>query len=163
MSTRLAWLRFVLACLLFAGWIGWLGFLAATRRNPVVLSRPQLLVSDVDVVAEVDDPDRPVVVHKVLVSRAGLAFAAGDTLTVTNLKDCRRQRRSREEQAADVPKDWTGPGLYLLPLRARKNAPDTFEVVVVPPSPGYPREDIPTPRIYPATPEVLAEYEQVAR
>jgi len=38
---------------LFLAWISWLAYLAATTTHPLVLSRPQFLVTDLDVIAEV--------------------------------------------------------------------------------------------------------------
>ncbi len=40
--------RLILAAALFVAWIGMLAILAATTTRPVVLSRPQFLVSDFD-------------------------------------------------------------------------------------------------------------------
>jgi hypothetical protein len=154
--------RFVLALGLFAGWVGWLGYLAATKARPVVLSRPQLMVSDADVLAEVSALDVPVVVKEVLHSK-GVGLAVGDSLDVPNLKACRRLPRGNEK-VEDVPLDWTGPGTYLLPL---KKTDDGFAVVDVPPSPGYPPEGAREkgfvrgfPRIYRVDDDLLARYRE---
>jgi hypothetical protein len=158
--------RFALACLLFAGWLGYLIFLAFTSTRPVVLSRPQMLVSQLDVVAKIDNLDQPVVeVEQVLsVARGVKAPAKGQSITVNNLKDCKRVARE-DEDANDVPLDWTGPGLYLLPLDPDKG--DSYKVVVVPSSPGFPvshrkvTPPKPTPRLYPATEDALRQYRQI--
>src|SRR5258708_5665638 len=47
----------ILAAVLFAGWMIYLLQLALTHRVAVVVSRPQLLVTDVIVVAEIERPD----------------------------------------------------------------------------------------------------------
>jgi hypothetical protein len=151
--------RFLMACCLFAGWMGYLVYLAATAGKPVVLSRPQLLVSKLDVLARIDSPDEPVVVEEVLLRAEGVeAPDAGDELTIANLRQCKRLPHA-EEDPEKVPLDWTGPGVYLLPLQP---TPDgrRFVVAEVPPSPGYPPPAFPrgTPRIYRATDEVMREY-----
>ena len=43
---RLAVVRLAVAAALFAGWVGWLTYLAATASRPVVLSRPQVLAAE---------------------------------------------------------------------------------------------------------------------
>src|SRR5438128_1430645 len=55
-------LRLIAVALVFAAWIGYLVYLVATRPvtadgAPLVLSRPQILVSELDVIAEVDATD----------------------------------------------------------------------------------------------------------
>src|SRR5437870_5516115 len=113
---RFAVLRLVLASVLFAGWIGWLVYLAATKSRPIVLSRPQLLVSDLDVIAQVDDPTQKVVIEEVYAWRGQEdPPAVGATLDVANLDKCHRVPRD-DESDNDVPRDWRGPGLYILPL-----------------------------------------------
>ncbi len=154
--------RFVLPCCLFAGWIGWLGWMAATTKQ-TVLSRPQLLVSEMDVVAEVAALDQPIVVKEVLAGAArDAAVVSGASLRVGNLAECKRLPREGED-ADDVPLDWTGPGLYLLPLRATTNG-QTYLVAETPPSPGYPPRGSGSkgsPRIYHATSDVLRQYAEI--
>jgi hypothetical protein len=159
---RVAVLRFGVAALLFASWIGFLGYLALTKSKPVVLSRPQLLISEADVVAEVDDPRKPVLVKEVLSSQVEKAIEPGDRIQVGNLEACRRPLR-KGETLEDVPGDWTGPGQYLMPLRKVKNnnPRPQYEVVVIPASPGFGGHEVPTPRIYPANDETLREYRQI--
>ena len=59
-----------LTMVMFLLWIGFLAFLAATTRQPVVLSRPQLLVSNVVLVATLtggpEHPQSTVKVQEVL-------------------------------------------------------------------------------------------------
>jgi hypothetical protein len=160
-----ALLRLVVTALLFAGWIGYLSYLVLAQRpeGSVILSRPQLLVSDLDVVATVPDLTGRVQVAQVLypATEDGRAVQPGQTLTVTNLQQCRRLPRD-QEQEGDVPPDWQGPGPYLLPLRRTTDGKD-YEVVPTPSSPGYPpgNRRVGPPRIYPATPPVLAQYHQL--
>src|SRR5262249_46698022 len=68
--------RLVLAAVLFAAWMGYLGYLVYTlpkpvNNMPVVLSRPQFLVSDLDVIGDIDLKEGTVAVRKVLYSRGG--------------------------------------------------------------------------------------------
>ena len=148
---RFAVLRLVLACALFVGWIGWLVYLAATKSRPIVLSRPQLLVSDLDVIAQVDDPGKKVTVKEVYAWRGKEAPpAVNDALDIVDLDKCHRLPRD-DEAEDEVPRDWQGPGLYILPLHKVGNR---YEVVPIPPSPGFnggPR------RIYPRTEDTYAQ------
>jgi hypothetical protein len=151
--------RFLLACSLFAGWMGYLIFLAATSSKPIVLSRPQLLVSEVDVLAEVEAVDKPVVIKEILLAQVNdAALKPGKELRIANLGECKRLPHPGEVPE-EVPLDWKGPGLYLLPLRATPDARG-YVVVEVPASPGYPPREFArgTPRIYRATDEVMEEY-----
>jgi hypothetical protein len=77
----------------------------------------------------------------------------GDEIQVTNLEDCKPDPRSRP--------DFSGPGEYLLPLRAVDRDRKSYEVTSIPPSPGYSGGG--PPRIYPATPAALAQYDQIAK
>jgi hypothetical protein len=187
--------RLALVAALFAGWLGYLGYLVSVQSRPaasVVLSRPQLLVSELDVIAEVSSTsdNEPVTVKEVLYPQdAGVK--AGDRLLVKNLKDCARLVRKKdldqkvaEEEAQEArlkgkkgPKlydrkaDFTGPGVYLLPLR--EVAPQVYEVTPLPPAPGFPAllnefgdtspAGVGLPRIYPDSPEVPAQYRRIAK
>src|SRR3954454_16617305 len=112
---RFAVLRLVLASVLFAGWIGWLVYLAKFKSKPIVLSRPQLLVSDLDVIAEVDEPGKKAVVKEVYAWGRRIDPPAFDApIEVVNLAQCHRVPHD-EETEDDVPRDWQGPGLYILP------------------------------------------------
>src|SRR5215469_14337409 len=177
---KLAVGRLLVTIALFAGWLGYLGYLVLCRPHapaglrgafegqPLTLSRPQFLVSAVDVVARVDDEDgENVTVEEVLHPKEKAPVKAGDKIKVTNILRCRPLPDPTTPEQETPPNDWTGPGTYILPLQRKDK--DTFEVVPTPPSPGYPREPhgragaAGPPRIYPATPEMLAEYRQIAK
>ena len=180
---RLASARLLVTGVLFLGWMAYLAYQVATlpraddhsllssfwpgqdAPTPLVLSRPQVLTSPLDVVAEVPEGrgEVEVTVKEVLYPYEDSPVHEGDKVLVTNVEDCRVPVH-REERVA-----WTGPGLYLLPLRkaetppARgkdKDATPRYEVVPIPPSPGYPSGP---PRIYPATAEALAQYREIAK
>src|SRR5262245_13951524 len=97
--------RLVLAAVLFVLWIGWLAYLAWTTTRAVRLSRPQLLVSTLDVRARVEAQPAGRPLPEVTVLEVFYSPQAGpnpgDKLTVTNLDEC---------------VGWEGPGEYLLPL-----------------------------------------------
>jgi len=138
--------RLILAAGLFVAWIGFLALLAATATQPVVLSRPQFLVSKVDVIAQVeqgkDGPDMEVTVREVRWPAKGTEDQVGKTITILNLKQC---------------DGWQGPGPYILPLRKDK---DTFVVVSPPMSPGFEPLKV-RPRIYRETPETLRQLNEI--
>jgi hypothetical protein len=153
--------RLVLVSALFAGWLGYLGLLVLTRPVtaagwPLVVSRPQILTSQIDVVAEIDDPGGDVVVEEVLWPEKA-PLKKGDRVRVGRVEECRPMERRAGEP---TPKDFSGPGRYLVPLR--QLAPGKYEVAPVPPSPGFQGANEPV-RIYPATPESLAQYREVRK
>jgi hypothetical protein len=123
----------VLSAVLLGGWIAYLLYLALTTRHPVVLSRPQFLVSDTDVTAQVDSLDGPVTVVKVHhLANPTASLDPGKTIAVENLTECQV--------------DWRGPGPYILPL-VTIDPGHTYKVARIPQSPGYSGG---SPRIYPA-------------
>lgn len=134
-------LRLVLAVLLFAGWVGYLAYLAATTRNPIVLSRPQFLVSQMDVIARIEAPPQATVEEIHWPDKTDLK--PGDVLTVTNLADCQ---------------GWAGPGSYILALS--RDGKD-YRVAPTPPSPGYDRSG--PPRIYPLTKETRHQLDSIPK
>lgn len=125
----------VVAAGLFAAWIAYLAFLAVTASHPVVLSRPQFLVADLWVIADVDVPKGSVTVREVVYAAPPVrdtAPKAGTTIEVKNLGDC---------------KGWTGNGRYILPLVVDGSA---YGVPPIPRSPGY---GAGATRVYPDRPE----------
>lgn len=65
---KAARIRLVVAGVLFFGWLCWLGYLAATKTNPVVLSRSQAMVATHFVLANVTvDPATGLPERKVIV------------------------------------------------------------------------------------------------
>src|SRR5947209_19777960 len=143
-------LLLLVSALLFFGWIGWLAYEAFTAGKPVVLSRPQFLISTLDVIADVPDPSAAVTVKEVAWAAQGKDQWQGKALPVTNLEECRDH-------------GWQGPGEYILPL---VQAEDGFRVAPTPPSPGYPPRGgghAGPPRIYPVTPQTRAQLDAIVR
>lgn len=160
---RRAALRLLVVALLFGGWLGYLAYLAFTLPRtadgqPLVLSRPQILVSDLDVIALVPGDQPGEVTIKEVLYPPGEENRVGQKIIVTNIDKCRAPRRNVE--AREPGPDWTGPGEYLLPLRTAEDGKG-YEVVPIPTSPGYPT--VGPPRIYPATPQALAQYREIIK
>jgi hypothetical protein len=153
--------RLALIATLFAGWLLYLLYLVLTLPKPddgpvLVLSRPQFLAADLDVVAHVESVNGPVMVERVLWPEGVKDVQEGQTIKVLNLADCQPLPRG---DGREPRPDFRGPGSYLLPL---KRLPDSFKVAETLPSPGYPpfrdnRKQAGPPRIYPATAEALAQ------
>jgi hypothetical protein len=164
---------------LFLGWLGYLTYLVICRPHvpdglvgafagrPLTLSRPQFLVSPLDVVAKVSgDKGEKVVIEQILFPKTGAPVQPGEEIVVENIDRCRPLSDPLAKEANPLP-DYTGPGLYLLPLQPLgTKETHRFEVVPTPPSPGFPTAqgvNVGPPRIYPATAAMLAEYREIAK
>jgi hypothetical protein len=170
--------RLILTVVLFLGWLGYLGYLVlcgphtpdgvrgALIGRPLTLSRPQFLVSMLDIVAEVNDERGENVVVKEVLFPKDAPVKVGDTIRVEDIDKCRPVPDPLAKDAAP-PSDFTGPGLYLLPLQVYgKGDQRRFQVVPTPPSPGFPPSrghSAGPPRLYPASPGLLAEYREIAK
>ena len=157
--------RLVLTAALFVGWLGYLGYLVATRpltasNTPLVLSRPQLVSSQIDIVAEISDLHEPVVVVEILYPNDG-PLVVGQKVRVLDLDVCRPQARRDEK----TPDDFTGPGKYLIPLRPSRREEGAYEVSPIPTSPGFDasRKATPPVRIYPFNSETAAQYRLIVK
>lgn len=126
--------RLATAALLFFGWIGYLAYQSRETGLPV-LSRPQFLISNLDVLAEVVDRNaRPVPLRILEVYWPPDANdLAGRTITVGNLDDTVVQPTRPEVQAEPFHRD-TGQ-TYLLPLQ--QTTKGDYLVAPLPPSPGF--------------------------
>jgi hypothetical protein len=147
-----AW-RLVAAAVLFVGWIGYLGYLVAATRNPIVLSRPQLLVSGLDVIATRKGDDT-FLVDQVLYPAANDDEWRGKMITVRNLK----ASRVYSARTGDEPVPSDEGRQYLLPIDVEQGA--NVRVVPTPPSPGYKTGP---PRIYAFDTAVLNEYRTIPK
>jgi hypothetical protein len=157
-----ALLRLILIAVLFIGWIGYLAFLAfVAERNPVVLSKPQVLSADLDVIALIQGDKA--VVEKVLYPPGQEKEWEHKTIPVVHLNEC--------EWGTVVGGKWAPHEVesgqrYLLPVRVllgTKDAPDEprFEVVPIPSSTGY--GGIGLLRVYPADAETLAQFDRIPK
>jgi hypothetical protein len=157
---RWAGLRLAVIAVLFAAWLGYLGYLVSTRpevpTGPRVLSRPQAMTSTFDVIAEVTPDSDKVTIKRVLYPVSHKAWE-GKTLRVPNLNDCGVMRGTA---GPGFQRDITLPGEYLLLLNGLGQ--DAALVAPIPPSPGFSREIV-NPRAYVATPDIRAQYAQVQK
>ncbi len=137
---KAARIRLVIVTILFLGWVSWLGYLALPSVTPrEILSRSQFLVSQLDVIAQIDAdadgrPVSPLRVEEVHWPESARELV-GKSLAVTNLKEMKDH-------------GFIGPGLYIVPL-IRDG--DAYRVAPAPRTPGYDGGSHRFPRIYPAT------------
>lgn len=121
--------RLLLAGFCFLAWIGYLGYLVSITRDPVILSRPQFLVADAYVLAELqagadeDHPKREVKILKVYWAKDdNLKKLVDSTISVRGLDLC------------ESANGWVLPGTYILPLTKEKAG---YELTRIPLSPGF--------------------------
>jgi hypothetical protein len=154
-------LRLGLAVALFAAWMSWLIYLALADRgrharaggepgfDRLILSRPQFLVSNLDVVAQIETPDSatPQVRIAEVLWPKGEEKWIGKTILISNL--------------AESKDSWIGKESYILPLMT--DWKNDFRIAPIPRSPGSPdpatREG--RPRIYADSPETRQQHEQI--
>ncbi|GEM_PF-5191343 len=123
--------RLFVSASLFALWILFLLYLVMVTRDPVILSRPQILVSNLCVLAKIDErggqaaPE--VLISKVLWSADDEDKALeGQPLTLNDLVDI------------DASQGWWGAEEYLLPLTKRRDGKDVvYELTAIPSMPGF--------------------------
>jgi hypothetical protein len=177
---RPAVVRLLVIAALFVLWIGYLAYLwlftlhyrpvppgfPDAVREPLVLSRPQFQAAPLVVVAHIDAVAGeglwaffpPLVRVEEVLKDDKKEVNKGDVLAVAGLAESRR--REPDARKPKPPPDFIGPGSYLLPLSPRDEG--SYEVTPVPQSPGF----HPTGglrRLYPATPEALAEFRALPR
>jgi membrane protein implicated in regulation of membrane protease activity len=167
-------LRLTVAAALFAAWMGYLSYLVyalprALQGNdlPLELSRPQILVSDLDIVGAIEDKEGQVKVNDVLyASKDQVPPEKGTTIKVVNLESVRKLVKVKdingehwEERKPAALDNLATLGPCLLPLKRTYDG-TAFQVVPLPPAPGT---SLTSPRIYPAIPEVLAEYRSIQK
>jgi hypothetical protein len=131
--------RLYVAAGLFLGWLTWLFYLVLSTTRPIVLSRAQLLVSTVDVIAHLNvvdgKPDPRVGIVEVHWPQRR---QIGPAITVTNFGQCNVQTRDGAWHT----------GSYILPLIEDHG---NYRVAEIPASPGYdPNWADSRPRVYEA-------------
>jgi hypothetical protein len=124
MRMRFAKARLVVALVALFAWVGYIAYQALAYGRFPVVSHAQLLVSTLDVIADVqaDDQGRPKpIVHVVEVHwPAGKKSLAGQDLTVRNLREAL---------------GFEGPGRYVVPLIVTDGG--RYLVAGLPRSPGF--------------------------
>jgi hypothetical protein len=125
--------RLAVAASLFVAWLGYLLTLVLMSRHTIVLSRPQFLVAEMCVIAELTGdggaPDEKVTIKNVEWSlRPGADALDAKKVRVTNLAEA-------------GPQGYEGPGVYILPLKMQSRdkalLDATWVVPAIPASPGY--------------------------
>src|SRR5262245_21735508 len=105
--------RLAVSAALFDLWLAFLAYLVSQTRNPVILSRPQFLVADRYVVAQLsacaDGPCSEAKILEVVWSRGGADLQPGQVIRVEGLADCGRNH------------GWSGPDEYVLALSRLEN------------------------------------------
>ena len=148
-ALKWARLRLGVAVLLFVGWLGWLAHLAIENApRSIILSRSQLLISNLDVIAQIDEvdgrPAKTIKIDKVNWPHTKQVEALrGTTIEVPNLPSC---------------DGWKGPGQYIVPLQT--NWHGRYELAPLPPTPGF---EGARPRIYPANPDTRKQLDAIAK
>lgn len=125
---RFAKARLIVALFALFAWVGYIAYQAVVHGRFPVVSHSQLLISTLDVIADVtaDDKGGPATkVHVVEVHwPKRQRDLAGTDITVANLP---------------IADGFHGPGRYILPLVPGVE-PGTYFVAGLPPSPGFNRE-----------------------
>ncbi len=122
--------RLTVAAALFAGWLSYLLWLVLLTRHTIVLSRPQFLVADLWVLAQVSEaegkPARQATIRKLFWFKNPADRKLKDQkITIANLPEA-------------GPQGYTGPGEYILPLTKQEIAGVAlYTVTAIPASPGY--------------------------
>ena len=157
---RSAW-RLAVTAALFAGWISYLAYLAATTTEPIILERPQCLVAELYVIAQVDAV-QAVPLETVTVREVAWAASSADQnlqkIIVKNLPKCGVKKQPKEGGALVFP----GPGEYILALSHTKE-PGVFVVTPEPRTPGFAGHTLQAQMelvgapIYPVTPQTLEQ------
>lgn len=161
-------LRLIAMVVLFIGWLGYLLYLVSTRpreeERMLILSRPQLLVSPVHVIAEVSEdsqdegvPSSKVRILEILHSSEDDGLGVNQEVEITNLRYCRPHGQG---QRGEPSLDWSKAGKYLLPLERDSRGSSKYRVTRIPDSPGFSQG---TPRIYPDTSEIRAQYDLIPK
>jgi len=144
-ALKWARIRLAVAVILFAGWIAWLIYLAVVGTPRPLVSRSQLLVSNLDIVAQIDqlagNPPK-IEIGQVHWPQAKQALV-GTSIEVPNLPSC---------------DGWKGPGQYIIPLITDWHG--SYQVAPLGPSPGF---ESARPRIYPANPETRRQLDEISK
>jgi hypothetical protein len=150
MSAKL--LVMIAGCALVS-WLGYLAYLAGHRQTNY-LSRPQFLVANFCVIAELASEDgHPKAEIKIIKVRWASSEAEGQklvgkTIAVKDLEKCQHSN------------GWQGPGTYIITMTKLEHDAD-FSLAQIPPSPGFRRNEETHNylRIYPADSDGIEQLE----
>jgi hypothetical protein len=150
-----AW-RLLLAACLFLVWISWLAYLAFTAgtrpempvpKRPIVLSRPQFLISNFDVIAQVEEVE----------GEPGSTLVTILEVLWPPAEESRKNTIIAVQDLSSCP-GWAGPDLYILPLVTKDYK--TCTVARLPRSPGI---EFHGPRIYRANDQTREQLKQIQK
>jgi hypothetical protein len=144
--------RLYVSAALFLAWLSWLCYLVLATTRPIVLSRPQFLVSTLDVIAHVDavngKPDPRVQIEEV---HWPAGRRIGPAITVANLEQCNVRTRDGAWHT----------GNYILPLIGDHGK---YRVAEIPASPGYhPDFADSRPRAYEANAQTRRQLDEIRK
>ena len=132
--------RLVVSAMLFLAWIGFLAYLVAHTRDPVILSRPQLAVSSVVIVATVV---RIRIITRRATRRESIENSPNRRWTSSASHGAMRTAccpapKLKIDGLSQIGRaqGWRGTGDYILALTKRTGT-EAYEVTPVPLSPGY--------------------------
>ena len=151
--------RLVVAAVLFLAWIGYLAYLVAFTRNPIILSRPQFLVAEMHVLATRQGDDA-FVIDEVLWPADRKAAWQGKKVVISNPKECQTWSDADHWHYA-LPPDGAK---VLMPLYNVENTGangSAARVAPIPMSPGH--NGVGPARVYPDSPAVIREYDGMAK
>jgi hypothetical protein len=132
-------IRLLVATLLLVGWLSWLGYLAWTKTNPVVLSRSQIMASTHFVLAEVSI-DRETGHPEPTVKLKEDLRPVGEPLPAQI-----RVRNIKEGRLAGKPDRFEEKATYLLMLT---QSDGVYELTPPPRAPGHENPMRPRPWVY---------------
>jgi hypothetical protein len=129
-----AW-RLLVAAAIFLVWVGWLIYEVVTTADPIVISRPQILIAPIIVEAEAKGDDK-IAITRIYRGAKAPGIAVGQEVVVKKL---------------DQARNWEGTGRsYVLALQSAE--PGQFQLVPVPVSSGFqppPGSEYDKPPVYP--------------
>ncbi|MFQ3650341.1 MAG: hypothetical protein SNJ75_08420 [Gemmataceae bacterium] len=158
------WLLFFTPLVLYGCWLSYLCWMVVKRpiQAPgyaLVLSRPQFLASPIDIIAEIPQKTGKAKVVEVLYPKENAPVKPGDEILLRLIDECRPVLGGKE-----APRDWEGPGNYLVPMRPAPGAVGEYEVMAIPTSPGFRSASLSPPvRIYRDSAETRAQYARISK
>jgi hypothetical protein len=135
--------RLVLALLLFGFWTAWLVYLTITTTRPIVLSRPQFLVSQLDIIASLEKSGQREVAVKEVCWPPQDHGLVGKTLSLESMSEA---------------EGFSTPGDYILPLTRDG---EEYKITPLPRSPGFGGSS--RPRIYRLTAQTRWQLDQIRK
>lgn len=141
---------------LFFLWLGWLGYLAAAKANPVVVSRAQVMAAGHFVLAEVAvDPEtkKPKLVQRVQEDLTPKGPPLAGDINIVNLREARIAGQPDAEFRVGTT--------YLLPVT--RVTDDAYELTPPPKAPGNEALNRGRPWAYVWTPAVRRQLEELTR